>query len=45
MLKSGLTELYRRLPDLRLAGEPALQQNNFMSGVHSLPVRWSQVVD
>ena len=45
MLRSGLTELYRRLPDLRLAGEPVLQQNNFMNGIHSLPVRWSQVVD
>lgn len=41
MLKSGLTEVYRRVPDIALAGEPVLQQNNFMNGVHALPVRWT----
>ncbi len=41
MLKAGLTEVYRRCPDIALAGDPVFQQNNFMNGVHALPVRWS----
>ena len=45
MLKAGLTEVYRRMPDIALAGEPVLQQNNFMNGVHGLPVRWTPVKD
>jgi cytochrome P450 len=41
MLKTGLTEVYSRMPDIHLNGEPVLQQNNFMHGVHALPVAWT----
>lgn len=41
MLSSALVELYTRMPDLRVDGEPELQVNNFIHGVHRLPVRWS----
>ncbi|MDQ2728851.1 MAG: hypothetical protein M3Y91_13545 [Actinomycetota bacterium] len=41
MLNAGLAEVYRQFPDIGLAGEPVLQQNNFMNGVFALPVRWS----
>jgi cytochrome P450 len=43
MLRAGLTEVYRRCPDLALAGDPVVQQNNFMNGIHALPVRWTPV--
>jgi cytochrome P450 len=43
MLRAGLTEVYRRCPDLALVGDPVVQQNNFMNGIHALPVRWRPV--
>ena len=41
MLRSALTEIYSRIPDITLTGEPDFQINNFIRGVHSLPVRWT----
>jgi cytochrome P450 len=41
MVASGQREIYTRMPDIRLAGEPEIQVNNFMHGVHALPVRWT----
>ena len=41
MLSAVLTELYTRIPDITLTGEPDFQLNNFVHGVHSLPVRWT----
>lgn len=41
MLRSVLTEVYTRIPDIELTGEPDYQVNNFIHGVHSLPVRWT----
>ncbi|KAA1249925.1 cytochrome P450 [Mycobacterium simiae] len=41
MLSAVLTELYTRIPDITLAGEPEFQINNFIHGVHSLPARWT----
>ena len=41
MLRSVLTELYTRIPDITLTAEPDFQVNNFIHGVHSLPVRWT----
>jgi cytochrome P450 len=41
MLSAVVTELYTRIPDITLAGEPDYQLNNFVHGVHSLPVRWT----
>lgn len=41
MLRSVLTEIYTRIPDITLTGEPDFQVNNFIHGVHALPVRWT----
>ncbi|WP_167108248.1 cytochrome P450 [Mycobacterium sp. DL592] len=41
MLRSAITEIYTRIPDITLTGEPDFQVNNFIHGVHSLPVRWT----
>jgi cytochrome P450 len=41
MSKSALTEIYTRMPDIELAGETAIQVNNFMHGVNRMPVRWT----
>ncbi|HEX4106624.1 MAG TPA: cytochrome P450 [Solirubrobacteraceae bacterium] len=41
MVKSGLIEIYSRMPDFEMAGEPVFQVNNFMHGVQRLPVRWT----
>jgi cytochrome P450 len=41
MIKAALTEIYSRMPDIALAGPPDMQVNNFMHGVHHLPVRWT----
>jgi cytochrome P450 len=41
MLSAVFTELYSRIPDITLAGEPQFQINNFIHGVHSLPARWT----
>ncbi len=41
MVVAGLREIYTRIPDIRLAGEPEIQVNNFMHGVHALPVCWT----
>ena len=41
MMKSALKEIYTRMPDIQLDGEPTHQINNFMHGVASMPVRWT----
>lgn len=41
MMKSALKEIYTRMPDIQLAGEPTHQINNFMHGVAAMPVRWT----
>lgn len=41
MLRAGLTEVYRQCPDITLTSDAVFQQNNFMNGVHALPVRWT----
>ena len=42
MLSAALGELYTRMPDLTVAGEPVYQVNNFLHGVARLPVRWTR---
>ncbi|MGH8999375.1 MAG: cytochrome P450, partial [Acidimicrobiia bacterium] len=41
MMQAGLREIYTRMPDIHLTGEPEIQVNNFMHGVHSQPVAWT----
>jgi cytochrome P450 len=41
MIRSSLSEIYSRMPDIELAGEPQFQVNNFIHGVQRLPVRWT----
>lgn len=41
MLRSVLTEIYTRIPDITMSGEPDYQINNFIHGVHALPVTWT----
>ena len=41
MIAAGLREIYSRMPDITLAGEPEIQINHFMHGVHAMPVRWT----
>ncbi|HYF26030.1 MAG TPA: cytochrome P450 [Baekduia sp.] len=41
MIKSSLQEIYTRMPDIDLAGDPEFQVGNFLHGVHRLPVRWT----
>jgi cytochrome P450 len=41
MVQAGLHEIYTRMPDITLAAEPEIQINNFMHGVHAMPVRWT----
>jgi cytochrome P450 len=41
MMKTGFREIYTRMPDITMAGDPVYQVNNFMHGVHAMPVRWT----
>ena len=41
MLRSAITEIYTRIPDITLTGEPDYQINNFIHGIHDLPVKWT----
>lgn len=34
-------ELFRRLPDLRAAGQPVRLQSNFLNGIKHLPAEWT----
>jgi len=38
-------ELFRRLPDLEISGEPDLLQSNFIHGIKRMPCRWHTVRD
>ncbi|MFE1396967.1 cytochrome P450 [Nocardiopsis dassonvillei] len=39
-LQVGVSELFRRLPDLRLAGEPAFNRDHLTQPMASLPITW-----
>jgi cytochrome P450 len=41
MLQAGLREIYTRIPDITLTEGYEIQVNNFMHGVHAMPVRWT----
>jgi cytochrome P450 len=41
MLRAALMEIYTRIPDIHVSGEPDFQLNNFIHGVHSLPCTWT----
>ena len=41
MVQAGLRELYTRIPDITLTEGYEIQVNNFMHGVHAMPVRWT----
>lgn len=41
MLRAALLEIYTRIPDITVSGEPDFQLNNFIHGVHSLPCTWT----
>ncbi len=41
MLLAAFTEIYSRMPDITVAGDVGYQVNNFMHGIHELPVTWS----
>jgi cytochrome P450 len=41
MVRAALTEIYTRMPDITLDGDPDFQTNNFIHGVHALPARWT----
>ena len=40
-----LTELFRRLPDLEVAGPPERLRSNFINGIRHLPVRFTPQTD
>jgi hypothetical protein len=40
MLRSLLTEVYTRIPDIA-ATEPKFQVANFINGINSLPATWT----
>jgi cytochrome P450 len=41
MVQAGLREIYTRIPDITLTAGYEIQVNNFMHGVHAMPVRWT----
>jgi cytochrome P450 len=41
MVRAAFVEIFSRMPDIRPVGEVEIQINNFMHGIHHLPVRWS----
>ena len=41
MMQAGVREIYTRIPDIRLTAPQEIQVNNFMHGVHAMPVAWS----
>jgi cytochrome P450 len=38
-------ELFRRLPDIEVTGEPDMLQSNFIHGIKRMPCRWTEVRD
>jgi cytochrome P450 len=34
-------ELFRRLPDIEVTGEPAMLQSNFIHGIKRMPVQFT----
>jgi cytochrome P450 len=41
MLRAALTEIYTRIPDITVVGEPDYQINNFIHGIHAMETRWT----
>ncbi len=41
MVKAALIEIYGRMPDIHVSGEPEMWTSNFMHGVQKLPVQWT----
>lgn len=41
MLRAALEEIYTRIPDIEITEQPHYQINNFIHGVHAMPVRWT----
>jgi methyl-branched lipid omega-hydroxylase len=33
-------EIHRRLPDLRVTGEPSYLHSNFINGIKAMPCAW-----
>jgi cytochrome P450 len=44
-IKVMFEELFRRLPDIRVTGEPDMLQSNFIHGIKRMPCAWSEVRD
>ena len=40
-IKVMFEELFRRLPDIRITGEPAMLQSNFIHGIKRMPCAWT----
>ena len=38
-------ELFRRLPDIEITGEPDMLQSNFIHGIKRMPCAWHTVRD
>ena len=38
-------ELFRRLPDIEITGEPDMLQSNFIHGIKRMPCTWHTVRD
>jgi len=36
-------ELFRRLPDIAVTGEPAMLRSGFIHGIKRMPVAWTEV--
>ena len=35
-------ELFRRLPDIEVSGEPAMLQSSFIHGIKRMPCKWTK---
>jgi methyl-branched lipid omega-hydroxylase len=44
-IQTMFREIHRRLPDLRITGEPARLQSNFINGIKHMECAWSEVRD
>ena len=44
-IKVMFEEMFRRLPDIEISGEPAMLQSNFIHGIKRMPCTWHTVRD
>jgi cytochrome P450 len=44
-IKVMFEELFRRLPDIEISGEPDMLQSSFIHGIKRMPCRWTKVND